>query len=130
MTGLYIVVADSDGIVSHIGNYAGEKMLALGIDIVVIVGGIVPLETVAGIDKQYVILAVGSAYAVHIAVDGHKAELGPATYIGRVEPASVDVVGSQEMKGMDAVLRAAGCQEKHQREEKELSHISVIAGQI
>ena len=115
MPGFDIVVAHCYGIVSHIVHEPYEKMLGQGIDIVVIIGGLVSLKAVTGIDEQHVLRAVRLSHAVHIAVYGKKA--GPCSAgVRGIEPCRVDIVSCKYSEIMKTVSAAAGGNDQHSGE--------------
>ena len=57
MSGLYIMIAYNDCIIIHFFHNPGKKMLGCGVNIIEIICGIVSLQTITGIDKNYIILA-------------------------------------------------------------------------
>ena len=66
MSGLDVMVSDHDCIIAHVFNHAGEEMLRESIDIVVVICGVVSLETVSSIEKDDIFLADSCPDAVHI----------------------------------------------------------------
>ena len=105
MTGLDIVIADRNRLVAHIGDEAGEQVRGEGVYIIVIICRIVPLEAVPGIDQKHIVLTERVAELRHVRIDRHQGGLHRAANISRVEPASVYVIGRQEVELVFPVLR-------------------------
>ncbi len=63
---LYIMVSYCYGVVSYIFSHPCIDVLGCRVNIIVIVGGIVPLETVPGINDYYIFSSVRSSHAVHV----------------------------------------------------------------
>ena len=76
-----------------------------GVYIIVIICRIVPLEAVPGIDQKHIVLTERVAELRHVRIDRHQGGLHRAANISRVEPASVYVIGRQEVELVFPVLR-------------------------
>jgi hypothetical protein len=81
----------------HIGNQAGEKMLRLGIHVIIVIACIIPLQTVSGVDQEHIVPTFGQAYAVDVGIYGHEAKFCLATHICRIKPGTVDIVGGKKV---------------------------------
>ena len=66
MTGLNVMISDYDGIISHMLDHTGVNMFRCGIDIIVIISGIISLEAIADIDKDHILRTISHAYTVGI----------------------------------------------------------------
>ena len=89
-------------------------MRGQGIDIIEIVGGIVPLEDIPGIDQDDPVGSLHSPDAVNGQVDGIQGLGQPVARIGRVEIVSMDVIGRKEGQAVLPVFEtlAAGCSQQ------------------
>ena len=59
MSGLDVVIAHSDGIVAHVGGQSREKMRGEGVHVVGIIGGVVALKTVSGVEQDDIVRSEG-----------------------------------------------------------------------
>ena len=84
-------------------------MLRLCVHVVVVVGSVVPLEAVPGVDKKHILCTIGPADAVHVGIDGEKGFAGPAG-VGGIEPGAVNVVCGKDCEDVFPVAEgmAAG----------------------
>ena len=114
MSRLDVVVAHRDGIVLHVRHQPREQVRRNRVDVIEIVGGVVPLQAVARIDEEYVLRAVRRPDAVHIMVDRQQRRPGPAVHIRGVEPSPMDIVRGKDRQGVLAIFgtSAAGKREK------------------
>ena len=105
--GLDVVVAHGHGVVFHVGCQLDEEVLPFRVHVVVVIGGVVSLQAVAGVQEQDVLRSDGAAQAVHPGTDGHQAGLRGLSFDVRlVEPGSVDVARRDDVEG--ALRRGAG----------------------
>ena len=107
MAGFNVVVAHSNGVVLHVLDKAREKMGRFCVNVVVVVCRIVSLKAVPCVYKKDVVHAVGLADAVYVVVHGKEGFLYATSYIGRVEPRAMDVVGGKDGKGVFPVFETA-----------------------
>ena len=107
MAGFDVMVADGDGVIFHVGEQAGEEVRGHRVDIVVIIGGVVALKAVAGIDQHDIFGTVLGADAVDIVIHGIEGIPDTSAFdIGRIEPGAVDVVGGENLQGIFSVFQA------------------------
>ena len=94
-----VVVPHYNGVVAHPGGQARIQVGPCRVYVIIIIGGIVALEAVAGIDKKDPLPSVRCADAVDGGTDREKGILRPLSVdIAFVEPAPVDVVGKENIK--------------------------------
>ena len=104
VAGFNVVVAHGDGVVLHVFQQAREQVRRERVDIVEVVGGVVPLEAVAGVYQEDIPKAVGRTDTVDVIVHGKERLAHLAVYVGGVEPGAVYVVGREHRKGVIAVF--------------------------
>ncbi len=115
VAGLDVVVAHGHGVILHVGKQRDEGMLAFRVDIIEIIGRVVALQAVAGIQQEHVLLPDGPAEAVHPGMDGHETRLGGlALDVGLVKPVAVDVARGDDVQRAVAGSAAGSQQAGHQ----------------
>ena len=116
VSGFHVVVAHRTGVVAHICCNARPDVRLVGRHIVEVVRCIVALKHVAGIQQHHILLAHGSAQAVHVMLDGHKAGLGLAALDIRTgEIGAVHVSCSHDVQFIPRVLRKYRSADDQQR---------------
>ena len=100
------MISESDCIIAHVLGHTGIHVRSHSVNVIEVICRIVPLEDVSSIDQDHVFLSDGSPYAVHGPLDSHQGLLHVTSDICRVEKSSVDIVGRQDLEGIDAILRA------------------------
>ena len=107
MPGLDVVVAHGDGVVLHVGHQPGEQVRGQGVYVIIVVGGVVSLQAVAGVHQKDILRPVRRAHAVYVVVHGKKGVPGAPSHISGVEPGAVHIVGGQHGKGIVPVPETA-----------------------
>ena len=107
MAGFNVVVTHGNGVVLHVLDKAWEKVGRFCVDVVIVVRRIVSLKAIPCVYQKYIVHAVGLADAVYVVVHGKEGFLYATSYIGRVEPRAVDVVGGKDGKGVFPVFETA-----------------------
>ena len=126
MSRFNVVVAYRDGIVPHVGGHPRVHVRLRGIHVVEIVGGIVPLEDVTGIDQNDVFLTRGRTYAIHAPCYGHQRFAGFGRRVGGIEIGSVYVVGGEQLEGVFTIFWPAGANERQGGNEHFLHQMAAL----
>ena len=105
VTGLNVMVTHGNGVVTHVLNEPGEEVRGYRVYIIIIVGGVVTLQAVAGVYEQHVVKAIGRADAVNVVVHGEEGLFDIPAGIGRVKPGAVHVVGRKDSEGVLTILQ-------------------------
>ena len=98
MAGLDVVVACHHGVIFHVRCHPGVDVRRHRVHIIEIVGGVVALEYVSGIDQYDVLLSDGPADAVHDILHCIKRSLHAVPDVGGVEVGAMDVVGGEHLE--------------------------------
>ena len=123
---LYVVIAHCNRIVFHILQKSWEEVRGNSVYIVEIVGGVVSLEAVSGIDEYYIF----SSHTVSEAVDhltyGHQGLFLVSVRIGGVEPGSVYIVCGEDVESVVSILNLVAGQGRnhYQKQYRNPSHNS------
>ena len=117
---LDVMVAHCDRVVAHVLDQARIDMRGQRIDVVEIIGGVVPLQAVAGIHEEDMVRPDRSSDTVHTILGGEQGLGGVRPDVGRVEIAAMDVVGGQERQAVLPVFQGvAGGQGEQDRCQEE-----------
>ena len=126
MSGLDVVVAQGHGIVAHTGCNAGIDVFAFSIHKIVIVGGIVALKDVSGVEKQHIFAAAGLPETVHIALHRHEGVLLAGRGVGVVEKAAVNISRCYNLEFLFTGTKGlSGHKEKDRKEDSEILSVHI-----
>ena len=109
MSGLEVMVSGHPCIVFQILEHPRVYMFGFRIHIIVIIGGIITMETVTRIYEKYVFLTGGNAHTVNVPGCRHKRRGGSIRQVKGIEIMSVHIVSRQYPEGIFSVFRAAAC---------------------
>ena len=115
MPRLDIVVAHGDGVIAHVLRHPRKKVRSDRIDIVEVIGRVVPLQAVTCVDKEHILSPVRRTDAVHIMLHRHQRRTRPVVHIRRIEPRTMHIVGGKHGQCILTVLGAASAGHREQR---------------
>ena len=94
---LDVVVADGHRIVAHVGGYPRIDVRRERVHIVEVIGRIVSLKDVAGIDEDHIVSPGDGADTVHDRFHGTERRPHPVPDIGGIEIGSMHVIGGEKL---------------------------------
>ena len=96
MTGLYIMVAQDNRVVSHIFGQARINMRTQGVDIVEIICRVISLDDISRVNEQHIFRAFSFPDTVHYIFNPIKRLLHIATHICGVEKSAMNIIRGQQ----------------------------------
>ena len=111
MSGLDVVIAYCNGVVAHVGGQSREQMRREGVHVVGIIGGVVALETVSGVEQDDIVRSEGIPVFPDYRIDRMEGVFLPSVCVAGREPAAVHVCCGEDIKLIITVfqLSSARC---------------------